>query len=144
MSNFILLQTETALDTFKGYHLGTIDGKEAKTFKTFYQQVEKVLNFPDYFGHNLDSFDELINDFEWIENPDIALYIKNFDAFLSDEKKQEKRLDFFNLLDASAEDWKWMEDEESEFDKKNFVILIEFSNNAQAFFEKEGIGYEIK
>ena len=144
MSNFILLQTETALDTFKDYYIGTIDGNEAKTFKTFYQQVEKALSFPDYFGYNLDSFDELINDFEWIENPDIALYIKNFDAFLSDEKKQEKRLDLFNLLDASAEDWKWMEDEDSEFDKKNFKVLIEFSSNAQTFFEKEGIGYELK
>lgn len=143
MANFILLQSENALDAFKTYQIGKIEGEKAQTLKAFYSQIEKALDFPDYFGHNLDSFDELINDFGWIDNPDVAIYITNFDEFLSNEKKADKRLDLLNLLDASAEDWKWMEDDD-EFDKKNLKILIEFSPSVQAIFDEEGIGYEIK
>lgn len=140
MSNFLIISSDTALANFKKYRIGQIDGGKTPTLKSFFQAIEKVLSFPDDFEHNLESFDELLNDLEWIQQPDVALYITNADGFLAQEKPA-KILELLNLLDATAEDWKWVDDEE-DIQLKNFKILIEHSPKIIGLLEKEEIAFD--
>ena len=59
MNNLIITDTPEELDAFS---LIRIDAKRCKTLRDFYETVAETLHFPDYFGFNLDSFDEMIND----------------------------------------------------------------------------------
>ncbi|HMU97778.1 MAG TPA: barstar family protein [Chitinophagales bacterium] len=66
-----------------------IDGKDCPTLKNFYENIGEQLQFPDYFAFNLDSFDELMNDLSWIDEPQIILLIVNFELFLGQEEKEK-------------------------------------------------------
>jgi RNAse (barnase) inhibitor barstar len=140
MSNFTVFGSENGLDSFKNHKLATIDGAKAQTIKAFYTEIEKALELPDYFAHNLDSLDEMINDLEWIENENVAIVFRNSDQLLIAEKKVNKLVDILNLLDATAEDWKWL-DEEDGYRKKNVVMLIEHSPRIIKILEREEIGF---
>lgn len=142
MANFIVFNSESDLTAFKSYHLARIDGAQAATLKDFFAQIEKELQLPDYFAHNLDSLDELLNDLEWIKKSDVALVISRFEQFLANEKKKTKLLDLLGLLDATAEDWKWIDDQEG-LPKKNLKILLQNTPQTIAILESEGIGYEV-
>ncbi len=140
MPNFTIFSPNQNLDSFKNYQLATIDGAKAQTLPTFYSEIEKVLDLPDYFAHNLDSLDEMMNDLEWIENENIALVFRNTDLLLAGEKKQSKLVDMLNLLDATAEDWKWLDSEDG-YRKKNLALLIEHSPRIVKILEREEIAY---
>jgi len=141
MSNILIINTGTPLSNFKKYRMGQIDGAKAPTLKTFYQAIEQALSFPDDFEHNLESLDELLNDLTWIKQADVALYITNSAEFLSQEKLT-KILELINLLDATAEDWKWV-DEEDDILPKNFKILFQYSSQIITLLEKEEISFEV-
>ena len=49
-------------------------------------------------------------------------------------------IELLSLLDAIAEDWKWLDDED-ETPKKNFKILIQHHERAIAVLEKEEITF---
>ncbi|MEI7582090.1 barstar family protein [Runella sp.] len=140
MPNFLIIPSNAALADFKKYRIGQIDGAKTPTLKSFYQAIEKALSFPEYFEHNLESLDELLNDLEWIKQADVALYITNTEGFLAQEKPA-KILELFNLLDATAEDWKWVDDDE-DVQQKNFKIIIQDSPKIIGLLEKEEIGFD--
>jgi RNAse (barnase) inhibitor barstar len=90
------------------------------TLREFYELIANTLEFPDYFGFNLDSFDEMINDLSWIENEKLFLYFNNSENFLKKERNETKIQTLLDLLEATCEEWKWDEEEGKE-------ILIGFS-----------------
>ncbi len=140
MPNFTLFTTNQSLDGFKNFTLATVDGAKAQTLPTFYAEIEKALDLPDYFAHNLDSLDEMMNDLEWIENENVAIVFTNTNLLLAGEKKPNKLVDILNLLDATAEDWKWL-DEEDGYRKKNVAILLEHSPRIVKILEREEIAF---
>lgn len=142
MANFVFISSENALERYSDFRIARIDGSKATTMKAFYEAIARELAFPDYFGHNLDSLDELLNDFEWLQEDKIALYIYNADAFLSQEKSDEKKADLLNLLDVTAEDWKWVDDEVEETSPKQFLVLFDPSERLRTLLDKEGFAYE--
>lgn len=92
-----------------------IDANRTTTLRDFYEVLAKEMHFPDYFGFNLDSLDELLNDLSWIEDEKLAVYFINSEKFLEKERNETKILTLFDLIDATCEDWKWLEvDEEDE------------------------------
>ena len=138
MSNFLVINSKTALDSFKKYRIGHIEGGKTPTLKLFYQAIEKALDFPDDFEHNLDSLDEFLNDLGWIQETDLGLYIIDSEAFLAQEKPA-KVIELFNILDATAEDWKWVDDD---MQPKNFKVLIDYSPRIVGLLEKEEIAFD--
>jgi RNAse (barnase) inhibitor barstar len=128
MNNLIITNTP---ELPEDYSIAVIDGKEVTTLRHFYEVLAKTLEFPDYFGFNLDSLDELLNDLSWIENEKIAIQIINSESFLASERNQDKILTLLDLLDATCEDWRWMEpqegvseDDEDYIPKKELVFVF--------------------
>lgn len=128
--------------SFLGWRLACIDGAEAKTLKAFYDKIAKALDFPDYFGQNLDSLDELLNDLQWIKENKIVIFIKNSADWLSAEKNDDKLTTLLDVLEATAEDWKWLdEDDETELKKKELRILFEDSPRIRMLLEEQEIPF---
>jgi RNAse (barnase) inhibitor barstar len=108
----------------------SIDSRNCTTLKDFYETIAKKLHFPDYFGFNLDSLDELLSDLSWIEDSKLALFFTNTEHFLINERNEDKVLSLLDLIDAICEDWKWMEaegdeDDEDYIPKKSLVVGFE-------------------
>lgn len=78
-----------------------LDGKKTKTLSKFYKKIAKRLQFPDYFGFNLDALDECLSDLDWIEQPNVVLYIKNFKNFLNEEEA-ETRADILDIFERAT------------------------------------------
>ena len=128
--------------TFLGWRLARIDGSDAKTAKAFYSQLAEALDFPDYFGHNLDSLDELMNDLQWIKENRIVIFIQNSADWLSAERSDDKLTTLLDVLEATAEDWKWLdEDDENELNKKELRILFEDSPRIRTLLEEQEIPF---
>lgn len=141
--NIRLVAAAQQLDQLRNeYAIITIDGSQSKTLRQFYEHIAKAMEFPDYFGFNLDSLDELLNDLEWIADEKIALHFTHPEQLISQERDPKKLVSLLNLLDATAEDWKWV-DEEDDIDKKELVLLFDDSPKIRQLLDDEEIGYEI-
>lgn len=121
MKNIATAQREEFPEDFE---VAEIDASKTTTLREFYETLAQVFEFPDYFGFNLDSFDEMINDLSWIENEKILIYFTHSDKFLEKERNESKILTLLDLLDAACEEWKWAEEDEL-IPKKE--LLIRFS-----------------
>ena len=106
------------------FGIAEIDASRTTTLREFYETMAEVFEFPDYFGFNLDSFDEMMNDLSWIENEKILIYFTHSDKFLEKERNKSKILTLLDLLDATCEEWRWAEGDDL-IPKKE--LLIRFS-----------------
>lgn len=140
MANFFITNN---LESLKSYHIAQIDGQKAHTLRGFYEEVAKALNFPEYFGFNLDSFDEMLNDLSWLEQSKIAIYVTNSDSFVEKERNPDKLPTLLDLLDATCEDWEWS-DEEDERPKKELIIAFSLSERITKLLDSQEISYEVK
>jgi hypothetical protein len=139
MPNFLIINN---LDSIKDYQIAQIDGQKAHTLRGFYEEIAKVLNFPEYFGFNLDSFDEMLNDLSWLEQEKIAIYITNSGHFVEKERNPDKLPTLLDLLDATCEDWKWADDE-GDFPKKELIVAFSPSKRIMKLLDSQEISYEI-
>ena len=121
----------TKNDFPEDYGILEIDAKNTSTLREFYEVLAKTMDFPDYFGFNLDSLDELLNDLSWIEDEKIGIYFINSDSFLLKERNETKILTLLDLLDATCEDWKWAED-----DKKSLLFGFDKSDRIENLLNK--------
>ena len=126
--------------TFFGSFIGEIDGLKALSMKDFHEQIGLAMQFPDYSGKNLDALDEMLNDLEWIKQEKVIIYINNSAEWLSKEKSEEKILNVLDIFDATAEDWKWMDDEE-ETAKKELRIVFSDSERIRTLLEEQEIPF---
>jgi RNAse (barnase) inhibitor barstar len=115
-----------------------IDSNEVTTLREFYETLAKAMHFPDYFGFNLDSLDELLNDLTWIEDEKLAVYFTNSEKFLEKERNETKILTLLDLLDATCEDWKWHEidEEDTDYTRKELVFGFDKSQRIEELLNK--------
>lgn len=80
-----------------------ISGMKCQTLSGLYDQLGKALDFPDYFGKNLDALEECLLDLTWISEKEIVLTITDRDDFLKHEKpeKQEIVAEIFELAEEN-------------------------------------------
>lgn len=48
-----------------GWRLFHLDGARVRDKKTFLDKAARAMEFPAYFGHNWDAFEECVNDLSW-------------------------------------------------------------------------------
>lgn len=140
--NIFLCQSENDLKKqFGKDFIAHIDGGKTVTLRQFYESVEDVLEIPN-FGRTLDDLNDALNDLGWLEDERIVLYITDTNAFVSKERDPAKMASVLNVLDATAEDWKWVSYEEIA-DKKELVIVFEHSERIQKILTKEAIDFAL-
>jgi RNAse (barnase) inhibitor barstar len=103
MANYRILTEESTESSSDTTLVAVIDGATTLTLSDFYSSIASSLEFPDYFGHNLDSFDEMINDLGWIQEKNIHLIFKNYDDFLTEENDEMREILLTMLDDAAME-----------------------------------------
>ena len=84
-----------------------LDGSKCQSLPAFYKNVATALHFPDYFGKNLDAFEECLADLSWLADAKaIALVIQKSDLFLkkTTAAKRADVLDIFTEANASPLD----------------------------------------
>jgi RNAse (barnase) inhibitor barstar len=133
MPNFVLSK-QVSVPEAEGLVSLTIDGKKCETIEKFYKHIEKVFSFPDYFGYNLDSFDELLNDLSWIYEEAIIIEIKNFEQLLEAEDGETKEV-VFSLLDQAADEHSY------QAEGKAIKIMMENQTAIVDFLNEIGVEY---
>ena len=140
----ILLAPSGFLLPTDGWHVVTVQGSSTPDLKTLYVRLAEALEFPDYFAHNLDSLDELLNDLSWLPYAQLRLYFTDTQQLLLKEANPNKMLALIDLLDATAEDWYWMEEgDDDEVPKKTLSIVFEDSPRIRTLLDEQEIPYEL-
>lgn len=139
--NILICQSERELEIrYADYFIAHVDGQKATTLRQFYEEMADLLEIPD-FGFTLDALSDALNDLQWLEDERIVLYFTNTNDLISKERDPAKMSSLLNVLDATAEDWKWVDDEET--DKKDIVVVFEDSPRIRKILEQESIDYDM-
>ncbi len=139
--NILICQSERELERhFAQDFIAHIDGRQTITLRQFYEEIADLLEFPN-FGFNLDALNDALNDLQWLEDERIVLYVTGTAEFISNERDPAKVGSVLNILDATAEDWKWVDSEEELSDKKEIIIVFEDSPRIRQLLTKENIDY---
>ena len=142
-THFLLAREESDVrKTFLGAFVAHIDGGTATSVKDFHEAISTAMHFPDYSGKNLDALDEMLNDLEWIDEKKVIIYIDRSAEWLSREKSDEKLLTIIDILDATAEDWKWLDEEEEGVAKKELHIIFQDSPRIRTLLEDQEIPFD--
>lgn len=121
MSNFKILKAPYEPKTREAdVIIAYIDGVKAETMLDFYQQIQKGLKLPAYFGKNLDALYDCLCDFSWLEVREIHVVMRDYDHFLSKEAKNQ-RWNILAVLNDAVAEWKAMKGK----DKIKLEIYIE-------------------
>jgi RNAse (barnase) inhibitor barstar len=76
-----------------------INGYENDTLDKCYATLKQQLNFPDYFGNNLDALEDVMNDLEWVPEEKVVIIILHLISLLKNEE-EEKRESFFEIMES--------------------------------------------
>jgi hypothetical protein len=68
----------------------TLDASKVRSIDEVMRYLSVNMSFPNYFSHNLNSFEECINDLEWLEDKKIVLIISNSKYLLTTENPSVK------------------------------------------------------
>ncbi|QKZ11680.1 barstar family protein [Spirosoma sp. KUDC1026] len=140
--NIFICQSERELEThFADSFIAHIDGSKTLTLRQFYEAMADLLEIPD-FGFNLDALNDSLNDLQWLEDERIVLYLTNTNELVSKERDPAKLASLLSILDATAEDWKWV-DEDEDIDKKEIIIVFEDSPRIRQLLDRESIAYRM-
>ncbi|AQG81465.1 barstar family protein [Spirosoma montaniterrae] len=140
--NILISNSEYDLEQKFGQEfIAHIDGIKATTLRQFYEAIAEVLEIPD-FGFSLESLNDALNDLSWLEDERIVLYITNSGQLLSKERDPAKLLSVLNMLDATAEDWKWVNDEELD-NAKEIIVVFDDSPRIRQLLEQESIDVKL-
>jgi RNAse (barnase) inhibitor barstar len=85
-----------------GFKIMTIEGNSIDSEKSFFLEVSRVLNFPDYFGKNWDAFYDCFGDFVSEEKGPIALIWREAISTLNNSLKTFLKV-AYELLSVSAD-----------------------------------------
>ncbi|QIP11456.1 barstar family protein [Spirosoma aureum] len=140
--NILICQSERELETlFATDFIAHIDGKKTQTLRLFYEEIADLLEIPD-FGFNLDALNDSLNDLQWLEDERIVIYVTSTNEFISKERDPAKLGSVLSILDATAEDWKWVDDDDEITEKKEIVIVFEDSSRIRKLLDQESIDYK--
>lgn len=121
MSNFKILKAPYEPKTRDAdMVIAYIDGSKAETMLDFYQQIQKGLKLPAYFGKNLDALFDCLCDFSWLDAREIHIVLRGYDQFLPKEPKNE-RWNILAVLNDAVTEWKAMKGK----DKIKLEIYVE-------------------
>lgn len=63
----------------------SIDGSAMPTYQLLLTEFSKRLQFPEYFGQNMNALYDCLADLSWLESSKIVVFIRKAELVLSDE-----------------------------------------------------------
>lgn len=140
--NFLISQSERELEVrYANDFIVNVDGKHALTLRQFYEEMADLLEIPN-FTFTLEGLNDSLNDLQWLEDKRVVLYFTNTSELISKERDPAKLASVLNILDATAEDWKWVDEDET-LDKKEIVVVFEDSPRIRKALDMESIDYAL-
>jgi RNAse (barnase) inhibitor barstar len=86
-----------------GLALKIVKGRHCKTPAALFAEFARVLEFPDYFGHNWDALEECLTDLEWLPAKGYAVLIVDAAHVLADDDTEYET--FLEILRDAGEAW---------------------------------------
>lgn len=123
-------------------YVAHIDGSCCKNESDFHNEFQSQLNFPEYYGKNLDSLFDCLTDLEWIKQKNIIINITNFDNLLEEDSSKDYYPEALLLLlyDLVL----LYQDEENTPDKsRKLYFLIQNSPKIIDLLKKADIDYSV-
>jgi RNAse (barnase) inhibitor barstar len=96
-------RAESLVHAPDGYALKVIKGAKCQTVDGLLTECARVLDFPDYFGHNWDALEECLADLEWLPAKGYILLITDAAHVLSDDEAEYET--FLEILCDAGEAW---------------------------------------
>src|SRR3989339_989204 len=111
-----------------------LKGQKMHTLSSLYDEFTVDLSFPNYFGRNLDAFEECINDLSWLPKNNYIVGINDVLELLSEEKN-EKLISFIDILKNAGNNWNHPKDKTKV--AKPFHVLLQFEEKNKIEFKKK-------
>jgi len=96
-------RAESLVHAPDGYSLKVIKGAKCQTTDGLLTECARVLDFPDYFGHNWDALEECLADLEWLPAKGYILLITDAAHVLPDDETHYET--FLEILCDAGEAW---------------------------------------
>jgi RNAse (barnase) inhibitor barstar len=80
-----------------------VRGQRCESAAQLFREWGAALQFPSYFGHNWDAFEECLGDLEWLPGSAYVILVTNTERLLVDEPEQLGSL--VDVLAGAAEEW---------------------------------------
>src|SRR5712692_4855415 len=125
-----------------------VRGKKMCKRAALFNEFAAALQFPDYFGDNLDAFDECITDLEWLNARGYLIVILNADEVLADTTDPDSDFRVFvDQLNSAALQWSKpiKQGEAWDRDARPFHVIFHVEHGQMASFRLrlERIGIEL-
>ncbi|MEN6307508.1 MAG: barstar family protein [Anaerohalosphaeraceae bacterium] len=108
-----------------------------RTQDGFYDELSHALEFPKYFGRNLNALDECITDLNWLSvSGPILLVIKNSEMLLSNASNNLFE-GFLAVFNDAGNQWSCPVEEGEEWDRPAlpFHVIFQVESNTRKQFE---------
>ncbi|MCI0427085.1 MAG: barstar family protein [Nitrospiraceae bacterium] len=123
-------RAESLVHAPDGYALKVIKGAKCQTTDGLLIECARVLDFPDYFGHNWDALEECLADLEWLPAKGYVLLITDAAHVLSDDGEEYET--FLEILRDAGEAWGNGQSEMSARRATPFHVLFAVSEREKA------------
>ncbi len=106
-SSLLVLKTgqraESLVPIPGGFMLKVLRGGKCRTSAGLFAEFARVLDFPDYFGHNWDALEECLADLEWLPARGYVLLLTEAEQVLPDD--EEDYATFLEVMSDAGEAW---------------------------------------
>ena len=86
-----------------GFVLKSIKGAKCKTPAALFAEFAKVMELPEYFGHNWDALEECLADLEWMPAKGYVLLLTDAEQILPQDEEEYATL--LEVLSDAGEAW---------------------------------------
>jgi RNAse (barnase) inhibitor barstar len=81
-----------------------VRGTRCLTAQALFQEWAAALQFPSYFGHNWDAFEDCLTDLDWLPAKNYLFFITNANSILRDSSHELNM--FLDILNKAEASWK--------------------------------------
>lgn len=96
-------RVDSAVNTPGGFIRRVISGASCRSASGLFAEMARVLEFPDYFGHNWDALEECLADLEWLPAKGYVVLFTDAQLILPDD--EEEFATFLEVLSDAGEAW---------------------------------------
>jgi RNAse (barnase) inhibitor barstar len=96
-------RAESAVTVPDGFLFKVVRGRRCRNAAGLFAELAKVMEFPDYFGHNWDALEECLADLEWLPAKGYVLVFTDAELILPDD--EDEFATFVEVLNDAGEAW---------------------------------------